>query len=521
MRVCVVVLFLYDFCEVFSLEEILGECLSPERMKEKHIKKKKKKKDASSSSSSSSSSSLSSLSSSSDSKESSSSSCSSSSSDGRRKRKTKRRKRMMFNKQLKSAIEKGNVEKIKTLTRSMYHVTTTKKNNDNKKRRKQKRRNKEENAFHIIARCKESYKNPLETLKFMLEECFTQQQDDDDDEDDSLLLETLLSQKGRRKGGRRRRDGKKIKKKIPLELAAKQTVVSREPFAFQMLKKKTPPGVCAEKATRRYEKSRAREATLFEARREKALEEKRKSEQMKWNEKLREANEEDEGDELLYERLWQYEDEEKEEDEETRRGKYSSAATMKNNNKRSLSVDDDARKEKKKKKKKETEKGEEKHRTIPEEEERDGFKSPTERELRKRNGGSLPIATTQSYYAIWRACSKKAEKKTLRAKDIPYLHDVGDQSESSAIEWILKSSVSGPEGGCSCEAPRKSHHSKSCAVKLLRSEMLRWHPDRFVSRFRGCFFSLREEEEALVKVNATSARCVEMFRNFKTSSSST
>ena len=75
----------------------------------------------------------------------------------------------------------------------------------------------------------------------MLEECFTQQQD----EDDSLLLETLLSQKGRRKGGKRRRDGKKIKKKIPLELAAKQTVVSREPFAFQMLKKKTPPGVCA------------------------------------------------------------------------------------------------------------------------------------------------------------------------------------------------------------------------------------------------------------------------------------
>ena len=491
-------------------------------MKEKHIKKKKKKKDSSSSSSSSSS--LSSLSSSSDSleeeeEESSSSSCSSSSSDGRRKRKTKRRKRMMF-KQLKSAIEKGNLEKIKTLTRSMYHVTTTKKNNDNKKRRKQKRRNKEENAFHIIARCKESYKNPLETLKFMLEECFTQQQDDDD-EDDSLLLETLLSQKGRRKGGKRRRDGKEIKKKIPLELAAKQTVVSREPFAFQMLKKKTPPGVCAEKATRRYEKSRAREATLFEARREKALEEKRKSEQMKWNEKLREANEEDEGDELLYERLWQYEDEEKEEDEETRRGKYSSAATMKNNNKRSLSVDDDARKEKKKKKKKETEKGEEKHRTIPEEEERDGFKSPTERELRKRNGGSLPIATTQSYYAIWRACSKKAEKKTLRAKDLPYLHDVGDQSESSAIEWILKSSVSGPEGGCSCEAPRKSHHSKSCAVKLLRSEMLRWHLDRFVSRFRGCFFSLREEEEALVKVNATSARCVEMFRNFKTSSSST
>ncbi|CAL6329971.1 unnamed protein product [Bathycoccus prasinos] len=452
------------------------------------------------------------------------SSCSSSSDGGQsRLRETKRRKTMMF-RQLKSAIEKGNLEKIKTLTRSMYHVTTTTtKNNDNKKRRKRKRRDKEENAFHIIARCKESYKNPLETLKFMLEECFTQQQDEDD-EDDSLLLETLLSQKGRRKGGKRRQDGKKTKKKIPLELAAKQTVVSREPFAFQMLKKKTPLGVCAEKATRRYEKSRAREATLFEARREKALEEKRKSEQMKWNEKLREANEEDEGDELLYERLWEYEDEEKEEDEETKRGKYSSAATMKNN-KRSLSADDDARKEKKKKKKKEEEteakKGEEKHRTIPEEEERDGFKSPTERELRKRNGGSLPIAKTQSYYAIWRACSKKAEKKTLRAKDLPYLHDVGDQSESSAIEWILKSSVSGPEGGCSCEAPRKSHHSKSCAVKLLRSEMLRWHPDRFVSRFRGCFFSLREEEEALVKVNATSARCVEMFRNFKTRSSST
>jgi hypothetical protein len=496
-------------------------------MKEKHvIKKKKKKKDSSSSPSSSSLSSLDS--SSSDSleeakEERSSGSCSSSSSsfDGRRTQsKTKRRRKRMMCKQLKSAIEKGNVEKIKTLARSMYRgvtTTTTKNNNDTKKRRKQKRRDTEENAFHIIARCKESYKNPLETLKFMLEECFTQQQD----EDDSLLLETLLSQKGRRKGGKRRRDGKKIKKKIPLELAAKQTVVSREPFAFQMLKKKTPPGVCAEKATRRYEKSRAREATLFEAWRKKALEEKRKSEQMKCNEKLREANEEDEGDELLYERLWQYEDEEKEEDEETRRGKYSSAATMKNNNKRSLSVDDDARKEKKKKKKKETEKGEEKHRTIPEEEERDGFKSPTERELRKRNGGSLPIATTQSYYAIWRACSKKAEKKTLRAKDLPYLHDVGDQSESSAIEWILKSSVSGPEGGCSCEAPRKSHHSKSCAVKLLRSEMLRWHPDRFVSRFRGCFFSLREEEEALVKVNATSARCVEMFRNFKTSSSST
>ena len=414
---------------------------------------------------------------------------------------------MMF-KQLKSAIGKGNLEKIKTLTRSMYRVATMKNENNTNEKRKQKRRDEEggENAFHVIARCKESYKNPLETLKFMLEECL-----------DEFLVETLLSQKGRRK---RKGGKKKKKKKIPLELAAKQSVVSREPFAFQMLKKKTPL-VLAEKATRRYEKSRAREATLFEARREKALEEKRKSEQMKWKEKLRDANEEDEGDELLYERLWQYEDEEKEEDEETRRGKYSSAATMKNNNKRSLSVDDDARKEKKKKKKKETEKGEEKHRTIPEEEERDGFKSPTERELRKRNGGSLPIATTQSYYAIWRACSKKAEKKTLRAKDLPYLHDVGDQSESSAIEWILKSSVSGPEGGCSCEAPRKSHHSKSCAVKLLRSEMLRWHPDRFVSRFRGCFFSLREEEEALVKVNATSARCVEMFRNFKTSSSST
>ena len=486
------------------------------KRKEKRIKKKKTKDSSSSSSSSSSS-----LASEEEEEESSSVSCSSSS-DGRRKRKAKRRKRMMMFKQLKSAIGKGNLEKIKTLTRSMYRVATMKNENNTNEKRKQKRTDEEggENAFHVIARCKESYKNPLETLKFMLEECFTQQTDDED-EDDSLLLETLLSQKGRRKGGKRRRDGKKIKKKIPLELAAKQTVVSREPFAFQMLKKKTPPGVCAEKATRRYEKSRAREATLFEARREKALEEKRKSEQMKWNEKLREANEGDEGDELLYERLWQYEDEEKEEDEETRRGKYSSAATMKNNNKRSLSVDDDARKEKKKKKKKETEKGEEKHRTIPEEEERDGFKSPTERELRKRNGGSLPIATTQSYYAIWRACSKKAEKKTLRAKDLPYLHDVGDQSESSAIEWILKSSVSGPEGGCSCEAPRKSHHSKSCAVKLLRSEMLRWHPDRFVSRFRGCFFSLREEEEALVKVNATSARCVEMFRNFKTSSSST
>ena len=305
------------------------------KMKEKHIKKKKKKKKDSSSSSSSSSS-LSSFSSSSslaseEEEKSSSSSYSSSSSDGRRKRKAKRRKRMMF-KQLKSAIEKGNLQKIKTLTRSMYHVTTTKNENNNEKRRKQKRRDKEENAFHVIARCKESYKNPLETLKFMLEECFTQQQD----EDDSLLLETLLSQKGRRKVGKRRRDGKKIKKRIPLELAAKQTVVSREPFAFQMLKKKTPPGACAEKATRRYEKSGAREATLFEARREKAMEEKRKSEQMKWNEKLREANEEDEGDELLYERLWQYEDEEKEMDEETRRGKYSSAATMKNNKKRSI-----------------------------------------------------------------------------------------------------------------------------------------------------------------------------------------
>ena len=497
-------------------------------MGEKHkIKKKKKKTKDASSSSSSSSLSLSSSSlreSEEEEKSSSSGRESSDSDDGRRSRRKKaKRKTMKMFRQLKSAVEKGNLEKIKTLTRSMYSVTTTTtttKNSGNKKRRKQKRREfGEENAFHIIARCKESYKNPLETLKFMLEECFTQQ----DDEDDILLLETLLSQKGRRKGGKRRRDGKKIKKKIPLELAAKQTVVSREPFAFQMLKKKTPLGVCAEKATRRYEKSRAREATLFEARREKALEEKRKSEQMKWNEKLREANEEDEGDELLYERLWEYEDEEKEEDEETRRGKYSSAATMKNN-KRSLSADDDARKEKKKKKKEEeteAKKGEEKHRTIPEEEERDGFKSPTERELRKRNGGSLPIATTQSYYAIWRACSKKAEKKTLRAKDLPYLHDVGDESESSAIEWILKSSVSGPEGGCSCEAPRKSHHSKSCAVKLLRSEMLRWHPDRFVSRFRGCFFSLREEEEALVKVNATSARCVEMFRNFKTRSSST
>ena len=119
----------------------------------------------------------------------------------------------MMCKQLKSAIEKGNVEKIKTLARSMYRgvtTTTTKNNNDTKKRRKQKRRDTEENAFPIIARCKESYKNPLETLKFMLEECFTQQQD----EDDSLLLETLLSQKGRRKGGKRRRDGKKIKKKI-------------------------------------------------------------------------------------------------------------------------------------------------------------------------------------------------------------------------------------------------------------------------------------------------------------------
>ena len=497
-------------------------------MGEKHkIKKKKKKTKDASSSSSSSSLSLSSSSlreSEEEEKSSSSGRESSDSDDGRRSRRKKaKRKTMKMFRQLKSAVEKGNLEKIKTLTRSMYSVTTTTtttKNSGNKKRRKQKRREfGEENAFHIIARCKESYKNPLETLKFMLEECFTQQ----DDEDDILLLETLLSQKGRRKGGKRRRDGKKIKKKIPLELAAKQTVVAREPFAFQMLKKKTPLGVCAEKATRRYEKSRAREATLFEARREKALEEKRKSEEMKWNVKLREANEEDEGDELLYERLWQYEDEEKEEDEETRRGKYSSAATMKNN-KRSLSVDDDARKEKKKKKKEEeteAKKGEEKHRTIPEEEERDGFKSPTERELRKRNGGSLPIATTQSYYAIWRACSKKAEKKTLRAKDLPYLHDVGDESESSAIEWILKSSVSGPEGGCSCEAPRKSHHSKSCAVKLLRSEMLRWHPDRFVSRFRGCFFSLREEEEALVKVNATSARCVEMFRNFKTRSSST
>ena len=505
MRGCVVVTTCEDFLSFRGI-------FIARRMGEKHTKKKKKSKDSSSSSSS-----LSLSSSTLTSEEEEQSSCSSSSDGQSRKRKAKRRKTMMF-RQLKSAIEKGNLEKIKTLTRSMYHVTKTTKNNDNKKRRKQKRREfgGEENAFHIIARCKESYKNPLETLKFMLEECFTQQQD----EDDILLLETLLSQKGRRKGGKRRRDGKKIKKKIPLELAAKQTVVSREPFAFQMLKKKTPLGVCAEKATRRYEKSRAREATLFEARREKALEEKRKSEQMKWNEKLREANEEDEGDELLYERLWQYEDEEKEEDEETRRGKYSSAATMKIN-KRSLSADDDARKEKKKKKKKETEKGEEKHRTIPEEEERDGFKSPTERELRKRNGGSLPIATTQSYYAIWRACSKKAEKKTLRAKDLPYLHEVGDQSESSAIEWILKSSVSGPEGGCSCEAPRKSHHSKSCAVKLLRSEMLRWHPDRFVSRFRGCFFSLREEEEALVKVNATSARCVEMFRNFKTCSSST
>jgi len=76
--------------------------------------------------------------------------------------------------------------------------------------------------------------------------------------------------------------------------------------------------------------------------------------------------------------------------------------------------------------------------------------------------------------------------------------------------------VSATEGGCSCETPRINHHSKSCAVKLLRSEMLRWHPDRFVSRFRGCFVSSREEEEAMLKVNATSARCVEMFRNFKT-----
>ena len=381
----------------------------------------------------------------------------------------------------------------------LRHVPLMKSSNNNEKRRKQKRRDKEggENAFHVIARCKESYKNPLETLKFMLEECL-----------DEFLVETLLAQKGRR---RKRKGGKKMTtttKKIPLELAAKQSVVSREPFAFQMLKKKTPL-VLAEKATRRYEKSRAREATLFEARREKALEAKRKSEQMTWNEKLRDANEEDEGDELLYERMWQFEDLEEKEDEETRRENYS---TTVKNNKRSLSVDDD---ERKKKKKKEAKKGEDKRRTIPEEEERDGFKSPTERELRKRNGGSSRNAT-QSYYAIWRACSKKAEKKTLRAKDLPYLHDVGDQSESAAIEWILKSSVSATEGGCSCETPRINHHSKSCAIKLLRSEMLRWHPDRFVSRFRGCFVSSREEEEAMLKVNATSARCVEMFRNFKT-----
>ena len=436
-------------------------------------KKKKKKKDSSSSSSSSSLSSSSALSSSE-----SMGGSSGSSDEGRRRRRRRRQK------QLKKAIEKGRLEKIKTTLRSMYATA----NSDRERRRKG------ENAFHIIARCKESYKNPLETLKFMLEECL-----------DEFLVETLLSQKGRRK---RKGGKKKKKKKIPLELAAKQSVVSREPFAFQMLKKKTPL-VLAEKATRRYEKSRAREATLFEARREKALEAKRKSEQMTWNEKLRDANEEDEGDELLYERLWQFEDLEEKEDEETRRENYSSTAQ---NNKRSLSVDDDKRK---KKKKKEAKKGEDERRTIPEEEERDGFKSPTESELRKRYGGSSSNAT-QSYFAIWRACSKKAEKKTLRAKDLPYLHDVGDQSESAAIEWILKSSVSATEGGCSCEMPRINHHSKSCAVKLLRSEMLRWHPDRFVSRFRGCFVSSREEEEAMLKVNATSARCVEMFRNFKT-----
>ena len=446
-----------------------------------HKKKKKKKKDSSSSSSSSSSS-LSSSSASSSSSESLGGS-SSSSDEGRRRRRRRRQK------QLKKAIEKGHLEKIKTTLRSMYATA----NSD------RKRRGKGENAFHIIARCKESYKNPLETLKFMLEECL-----------DEFLVKTLLAQKGRRKrkGGKKKKK-KKTKKKIPLELAAKQSVVSREPFAFQMLKKKTPL-VLAEKATRRYEKSRAREATLFEARREKALEAKRKSEQMTWNEKLRDANEEDEGDELLYERLWQFEDLEEKEDEETRRKNYS---TTVQNKKRSLSVDDDKRK--KKHKKKEAKKGEDKRRTILEEEERDGFKSPTERELRKRYGGSSSNAT-QSYYAIWRACSKKAEKKTLRAKDLPYLHDVGDQSESAAIEWILKSSVSATEGGCSCEMPRINHHSKSCAVKLLRSEMLRWHPDRFVSRFRGCFVSSREEEEAMLKVNATSARCVEMFRNFKT-----
>jgi len=448
-----------------------------------HKKKKKKKKKDSSSSSSSSSSSLSSSSSASSSSSESLGGSSSSSDEGRRRRRRRRQK------QLKKAIEKGHLEKIKTTLRSMYATA----NSD------RKRRGKGENAFHIIARCKESYKNPLETLKFMLEECL-----------DEFLVETLLSQKGRRKrkGGKKTKT-KKTKKKIPLELAAKQSVVSREPFAFQMLKKKTPL-VLAEKATRRYEKSRAREATLFEARREKALEAKRKSEQMTWNEKLRDANEEDEGDELLYERLWQFEDLEEKEDEETRRENYSSTVQ---NNKRSLSVDDDKRK--KKHKKKEAKKGEDKRRTILEEEERDGFKSPTERELRKRYGGSSSNAT-QSYYAIWRACSKKAEKKTLRAKDLPYLHDVGDQSESAAIEWILKSSVSATEGGCSCEMPRINHHSKSCAVKLLRSEMLRWHPDRFVSRFRGCFVSSREEEEAMLKVNATSARCVEMFRNFKT-----
>jgi hypothetical protein len=447
-------------------------------------KKKKKKKDSSSSSSFSSSSASSSSSSSSESL----SGSSSSSDEGRRRRHSRQQNRQ---KQLKKAIEKGQLEKIKTTLRSMYATTA---NNDRKRKRKG------ENAFHIIARCKESYKNPLETLKFMLEECL-----------DEFLVETLLAQKGRRKRkGGKKKTTKKTKKKIPLELAAKQSVVSREPFAFQMLKKKTPL-VLAEKATRRYEKSRAREATLFEARREKALEAKRKSEQMTWNEKLRDANEEDEGDELLYERLWQFEDLEEKEDEETRRENYS---TTVQNNKRSLSVDDDERK--KKMKKKEAKKGEDKRRTIPEEEERDGFKSPTERELRKRNGGCSSPNATQSYYAIWRACSKKAEKKTLRAKDLPYLHDVGDQSESAAIEWILKSSVSATEGGCSCETPRINHHSKSCAIKLLRSEMLRWHPDRFVSRFRGCFVSSREEEEAMLKVNATSARCVEMFRNFKT-----
>jgi len=445
--------------------------------------KKKKKRECSSSSSSSESS-----------LESSSSSSSSSSSELRdrelkrkRRRRSKRRRRRS---ELEEVIEKFALAREKAQKRKLISKMN------------ERRDRKSRNVFHLISHGRTSARNLLELVRCLLNDFVN---------DDVELSQMMLFERDRGK------------QRMPIEyLSRNRFVIEQEPYVFEIVRKKMISFLnefgddreiiesVITKSAARFENARKLLSEEFEQRKEQAMNSNTRDRERKqgrreqqqqhlWDEKIRCAMYDDDGDDELYERLWEFE-----ERHQTRSDDVRAKSTIKE---------------------KEKEKGNESKQQKEEEEEEIEFKSPTERELRKRG---ISITTTSSsssslsYFDRWQNALRKAEKNLLKCKDLPFLHDI--KKGEDVIKWILID-CSIENGRCSCQTNASEQQSeiplcqktRACSLKILKGEMLRWHPDRFVPRFKGRFKTKEEEDEAVIKINHSSQIITEIFRDFKNS----